>query len=159
MRLRSRDLSNMHADDRHMVCAASMLSRAPRAWRVWSCLPPPKHCWHSAKLLCSVQAWCCWWRTPDRPAWLQDPEHLGKGPTPVSRLLERYFTADSSAQARAAVQRTLRANRRLSHISTHETEPLDGELQPAVWQLHQPRTCVCARVSPGTRDCQPVDPD
>ena len=57
---------------------------------------------------------------------MQDPESQGKGITPVSRLLERYFTADSSAQAKAAVQRTLRANRRLSHNSTHEAELLEG---------------------------------
>ena len=60
---------------------------------------------------------------------VQDPDQPGRGVNAVSRLLERYFTPDSSAQAKAAVQRTLRANRRLSSLNTGTTDA-DGMTGP-----------------------------
>ena len=59
---------------------------------------------------------------------LQDRSPPQVGCNDVSRLLERYFTPSSSAQAKAAVQRTLRnrTDNRTSSSSQHSSLALSA---------------------------------
>ena len=74
------------------------------------------HCCHhqrQSQACRTLPSWphCFTWHRAPRPTSsdvMQDRIAPQPGPYDVSRLLERYFTPTSSAQAKAAVQRTLR---------------------------------------------------